>query len=91
MENKWGRGKRENAHGRKMLKNGAYPYYLYVFFFPLNVLTIKGLSGNFLLDNLVALSSRGLGQVVLSHQTGVRIPVALLPIFPLFSPEKLMI
>jgi hypothetical protein len=26
---------------------------------------------------LVALSSRGLGQVVLSHQTGVRIPVAL--------------
>ena len=25
----------------------------------------------------VALSSRGLGQVVLSHQTGVRIPVAL--------------
>lgn len=25
----------------------------------------------------MALSSRGLGQVVLSHQTGVRIPVAL--------------
>ena len=54
---------------------------------------LTGYSESAILPAPSALSSRGPGQVVLSHQTGVRIPVALpyenliFPIFP-FRPFK---
>ncbi len=51
-----------------------------------NSLTIKAA---FAILRRAALSSRGLGQVVLSHQTGVQIPVALPLIIDTLYPLKI--